>query len=33
LAGPKGRHEPDRPMSRWGGQPGYAVLGDRLSNG
>jgi transposase-like protein len=29
LAGPKGRHEPDRPMSRWGGQPGYAVLAGR----
>ena len=26
LAGPKGRHEPERPASRWGRQPGYAVL-------
>jgi len=26
LAGPKGRHEPERPASRWGKQPGYAVL-------
>lgn len=29
LAGPKGKHEPDRPMSRWGGQAGYAVLAGR----
>lgn len=26
LAGPKGRHEPQRSASRWGRQPGYAVL-------
>jgi putative transposase len=26
LAGPKGRHEPQRPASRWGQQSGYAVL-------
>lgn len=29
LAGPRGRHEPERPLSRWGTQPGYAVLGGR----
>lgn len=29
LAGPKGKHEPDQPMSRWGGQAGYAVLAGR----
>ena len=27
LAGTKGRHHPDRAASRWGCQPGYAVLG------
>lgn len=26
FAGPKGRHEPQRSASRWGRQPGYAVL-------
>jgi len=27
--GDKGRHNPDRTTSRWGSQPGYAVLGGR----
>lgn len=27
LAGPKGQHDPDRRVFRWGDQPGYAVLG------
>jgi len=27
LAGPKGRHDPDRRVFRWGDQAGYAVLG------
>lgn len=27
LAGPKGRHDPQRDAFRWGRQPGYAVLG------
>jgi len=26
LAGPKGRHESERPMTRWGQQGGYVVL-------
>lgn len=29
LAGPRGRHEPQRPASRWGRQAGDAVLGGR----
>lgn len=29
LAGPKGRHEPQRANSRWGRQRGYAVLGGK----
>ena len=29
LAGPKGKHEADRPTSRWGSQKGYAVLAGR----
>lgn len=29
LAGPKGKHEPDQPVSRWGSQRGYAVLGGK----
>ncbi len=26
LAGPKGRHDPDRRATRWTSQPGYVVL-------
>jgi putative transposase len=26
LVGPKGRHDPQRTATRWGGQPGYVVL-------
>ncbi len=26
LAGPKGRHDPDRTSTRWTAQPGYVVL-------
>lgn len=29
LAGPKGRHDPDRQVTRWTGQPGYVVLGGK----
>lgn len=29
LAGPRGKHERERPASRWGSQPGYAVLAGR----
>ena len=29
LAGPKGRHDPDRQVTRWSGQPGYVVLGGK----
>ena len=29
LAGPKGRHDPDRQVTRWTGQSGYVVLGGK----
>ena len=29
LAGPKGRHDPDRQVTRWTGQQGYVVLGGK----
>ena len=29
LAGPKGRHDPDRQATRWTSQPGYVTLGGK----
>jgi len=29
LAGPKGRHDPDRQVTRWSGQQGYVALGGK----